>query len=170
MKKIIPLLLCLVMLLCGCSSPLFVSSPRLPDFNSSYTMTAKISGSTDCTADLTRKAVNQWTVSFAEPYALVGVTLQYDGGELSAAFDGISCTGCGVGWEESDLCSLIAVLECAANDSQSLTVTSTAQGVRASGSCSAGSFTLELNENGELISVSVDKTGIRADVTELAYN
>lgn len=168
MKKLIILLICMIMLLCGCKSGVF-SGVKLPDFDRNYSMTAQISGEQPCTVRLTRSGTNSWTAAFTEPYALCGVTMVYDGGEVTASFDGTSCAGYRDGWSKTQLYQLISAMESAANSEKPLTSTPTTDGVIASGTCGSGGFTLSLDKEGVLCGIRLDGTGTTAKISEMTF-
>ena len=169
MKKLIPLLLAFILLLCGCNSTILSPKPTFPDLSGNYSFTAQISGDTSCTVMMTRKGVNQWTAEFTEPYALTGTKLTCDNGRLEVAYGQFACGGYSEGWDKTDLYRIISALECAANDSGSITVTETADGLKCAGVCSAGGFTLTVS-NGMLSEIAMDSTGTKAVITDWVFN
>ena len=169
MKKLIPLLLAFILLLCGCNSTILSPKPTFPDLSGNYSFTAQISGDTSCTVMMTRKGVNQWTAEFTEPYALTGTKLTCDNGRLEVAYGQFACGGYSEGWDKTDLYRRISVLEAAVNDSQSMTITENADGLKAAGVCSAGGFTLTA-QNGTLTRIAVDGSGTKAEITDWTEN
>lgn len=169
MKKLFPLLLAFILLLCGCTDSILSPKPTLPDFSGGYTFTAKISGDADCTILMTRIGVNNWTAEFTEPYALTGTKLTCNGGRLEASYGEFVCGGYSEGWDKTDLYRIISALECAANDSGSITVTETADGLKCAGVCSAGGFTLTVTD-GMLSEIAMDSTGTKALITDWVFN
>lgn len=168
MKKLIPLLLVFILLLCGCSSTILSPKPSFPDLSGNYSFTAQISGDTSCTVLMTRKGVNQWTAEFTEPYALTGTKLTCDGGSLQVTYGEFICGGYSEGWDKTDLYRIISVLESAANNSESMTVTENADGLKGAGVCSAGGFTLTAAD-GVLTQIAVDSSGTKAEITDWTF-
>lgn len=84
MKRIIPCIAIMSLLLSGCSSgKLFAAKP---DFNSAYTVEAQVKcGGDESRATVTRNSSGDWEFCFTEPEALNGIKLNLSGGQMSAA-------------------------------------------------------------------------------------
>jgi len=81
----------LVLALTACDT-LELLSPEHIDLNKSYSFCANmsfksVSNEISATANFTRQSANVWHVAFAEPYALAGVELTYNRGELTSTFE-----------------------------------------------------------------------------------
>lgn len=73
----------------GCSGVRTINPDRLK-LDKAYKFTAGIRyGEFTATADFERTAAEQWTVMFTEPYALSGIVMTYNNGELTAVLENL---------------------------------------------------------------------------------
>lgn len=83
-KKIMPLL-CISLLLCGCSADKLFRQ-KAPDFDTSYTIDAEITyGDHKTTAQVTRYAKSNWEFCFTEPSVLMGMKLSLSDEGITAS-------------------------------------------------------------------------------------
>ncbi|MBR6761595.1 MAG: hypothetical protein IKM30_06125 [Oscillospiraceae bacterium] len=146
-----------VMLLSACG-PASAETPFSPKLDDAYSVQAEMTYQNDNEAKLllTRYDNENWDAAFAEPSALAGVILSFEGDAVSASYKGLSFTIPKTALPaKSMLVLLIDVLDvigeeesipCVKNDDGTWTV---------SGETEGGNYTLTFQQDGTLSSFSI---------------
>lgn len=124
------------LILAACGSNGGILTPKAPDLNKCFDMTAKITqGEQHCTAKISRSGIGTWNVTFTEPYPMQGVTFSYSKEGFSATLDDLSAEKLTDDFSNSMTGVIISALETFVQDS-SAAVSYTENGFTAqSGEC-----------------------------------
>jgi hypothetical protein len=95
-KTLTALILILIVALTGCGGMAFLA-PEEIDLNKAYSFSASMQfasggGEFSAVANFSRQGEGVWNVTFAEPYALAGMELTYEAGNVTSAFEGAQFT------------------------------------------------------------------------------
>lgn len=166
MKKLIKIaaLISSCSLLCACGTNML--SPKLPDLDKSLAFSAEVSvNDTLYCADFERKGTDSWLISFSSPFSVGGMSLEVNGANALAAYDGVETKLDVTDFEKSPLCAVISSVEEAASNPNGVTASAAQEGVVAQGKAGDLDFTLKLNENGAPVALEINAIGLFAAIS-----
>ena len=161
----------LAILLCtSCTGEILLPQP--PDMDTMYKIGAEITlDDFEAKAIIERHGEGKWTVSFEEPYALSGLVLKADGGEISAELDGITAAVT----ESEGYTGLMTVILSALDNAavgEGFQLVTTNEIIQLSGKTEYGDYTLKFDRSSKSpVSLDIDGKNIKvefSDMTEIS--
>ena len=141
-----------------------------PDFNA-FEMTADIQyGDMKLEATLTRRAMNLYRLSFTAPAELKGFTVDYDGGELSLAYMGLSFKTYPAALPDQSVFKGLFSVFNQISLGDSVDIKKAAQGQVLSGESDCGAFTLTLTPDGLPQELAIPDIDLIAAIREFRAN
>ncbi|MGN0596177.1 MAG: hypothetical protein ACI4J1_02460 [Ruminiclostridium sp.] len=134
-----------------------ILKPQPPDMDISYKIGAEITfDDFEAKAELQRQSQGKWKIAFSEPYALSGLTLAFDSGEITAELEGITAE---VTESESytNLASIILSALDNAATGEGFDIVTTDDIIQLSGKTEYGDYTLKFDKASKTpVSLAID--------------
>ena len=144
-----------LLLFTSCSGEIL--KPQPPDMDIPYKIGAEITfDDFEAKAELQRQSVGKWTMAFSEPYALSGLTLSFDGGEITAELEGITAEVT----ESESYTSLASIILSALDNAavgEGFDLVTTDEIIQLSGKTEYGDYTLKFDKASKMpVSLAID--------------